>query len=455
MAIESWLGLLPGPLAQDQRECGAAIRTLRDSGIVVADEQEELRLHDAFRPVFAPVLSAADRRAVQAEVAKQLQSAVLSSRSPERLLALFRVLRDLGRLSEIADVAAAIAEWTRELGVAESIYGLVDDALRNGNLSDDDRFWAEDTLAFFDVVNSDFERAAQRLDRMKALLGGPALGTRHRAAFVNKSILALIGKSDIEAIRALVSEIPVEEDRRSRVVRYNVACAELGCGDAGRALDSLLGLAHEYLKACDLDQDGIFGVSVYALAKHIAVKNIDIEDVRHAADCFDAVSKALREHGATGPAALWALWAFKFFNLAGAPLSLVRTGQDVADDLLAVAHDPHEARRFLEDDLLPAVKRFGLAEHAIRVRAQLAVVRAYCGDFASAEAEMLALEPYVRGLAGDGQEEIGNQARLIAKLKAQAALQSSPSPRAFQQKVGRNDPCPCGSGKKFKKCCGQ
>ncbi|MCG2879304.1 SEC-C domain-containing protein, partial [Obesumbacterium proteus] len=21
--------------------------------------------------------------------------------------------------------------------------------------------------------------------------------------------------------------------------------------------------------------------------------------------------------------------------------------------------------------------------------------------------------------------------------------------------VGRNDPCPCGSGKKYKKCCGQ
>jgi uncharacterized protein YchJ len=23
-----------------------------------------------------------------------------------------------------------------------------------------------------------------------------------------------------------------------------------------------------------------------------------------------------------------------------------------------------------------------------------------------------------------------------------------------RQKVGRNEPCPCGSGKKFKKCCG-
>jgi hypothetical protein len=24
-----------------------------------------------------------------------------------------------------------------------------------------------------------------------------------------------------------------------------------------------------------------------------------------------------------------------------------------------------------------------------------------------------------------------------------------------EPKVGRNDPCPCGNGRKFKKCCGQ
>ena len=27
--------------------------------------------------------------------------------------------------------------------------------------------------------------------------------------------------------------------------------------------------------------------------------------------------------------------------------------------------------------------------------------------------------------------------------------------RRIQPKVGRNDPCPCGSGKKYKKCCGR
>ena len=31
---------------------------------------------------------------------------------------------------------------------------------------------------------------------------------------------------------------------------------------------------------------------------------------------------------------------------------------------------------------------------------------------------------------------------------------SKPSPVRAKNKVGRNDPCPCGSGKKYKKCCG-
>ena len=30
----------------------------------------------------------------------------------------------------------------------------------------------------------------------------------------------------------------------------------------------------------------------------------------------------------------------------------------------------------------------------------------------------------------------------------------SPMPRSVEKKIGRNEPCPCGSGKKYKKCCG-
>ena len=32
---------------------------------------------------------------------------------------------------------------------------------------------------------------------------------------------------------------------------------------------------------------------------------------------------------------------------------------------------------------------------------------------------------------------------------------SQPAPVMAAPKVGRNDPCPCGSGKKFKKCCAE
>jgi uncharacterized protein YecA (UPF0149 family) len=29
------------------------------------------------------------------------------------------------------------------------------------------------------------------------------------------------------------------------------------------------------------------------------------------------------------------------------------------------------------------------------------------------------------------------------------------TPRSVETKVGRNDPCPCGSGNKYKRCCGR
>lgn len=35
------------------------------------------------------------------------------------------------------------------------------------------------------------------------------------------------------------------------------------------------------------------------------------------------------------------------------------------------------------------------------------------------------------------------------------AVRSGPAPVKAAQKVGRNEPCPCGSGKKYKHCCGR
>ena len=49
--------------------------------------------------------------------------------------------------------------------------------------------------------------------------------------------------------------------------------------------------------------------------------------------------------------------------------------------------------------------------------------------------------------------EAGN---LVSEVNAEVTEEEA-RPRAVRSapRVGRNDPCPCGSGKKYKKCCGR
>jgi uncharacterized protein len=56
------------------------------------------------------------------------------------------------------------------------------------------------------------------------------------------------------------------------------------------------------------------------------------------------------------------------------------------------------------------------------------------------------IDPYMRFMAAElaAQRPPANVMQWIAKRETQAAF----------QKAGRNDLCPCGSGKKFKRCCG-
>ena len=49
-----------------------------------------------------------------------------------------------------------------------------------------------------------------------------------------------------------------------------------------------------------------------------------------------------------------------------------------------------------------------------------------------------------RRAANEAQDMVGEAAEAAAKAE----------PVRASVKVGRNDPCPCGSGKKYKKCCG-
>ena len=51
-------------------------------------------------------------------------------------------------------------------------------------------------------------------------------------------------------------------------------------------------------------------------------------------------------------------------------------------------------------------------------------------------------------------EERSEQRMFLGRGEGGAPEDRSPVKREGD-KVGRNDPCPCGSGKKYKKCCGK
>jgi len=52
------------------------------------------------------------------------------------------------------------------------------------------------------------------------------------------------------------------------------------------------------------------------------------------------------------------------------------------------------------------------------------------------------------------KEEIEQEKEILEKAKAERSKNPEKFRIIAEKKPGRNDPCPCGSGKKYKHCCG-
>lgn len=53
----------------------------------------------------------------------------------------------------------------------------------------------------------------------------------------------------------------------------------------------------------------------------------------------------------------------------------------------------------------------------------------------------------------DFDDEAADERLRLAKAAFKKSEESLPRPPASYARLGRNEPCPCGSGKKYKKCC--
>lgn len=182
--------------------------------------------------------------------------------------------------------------------------------------------------------------------------------------------------------------------------------------------------------------------------------------VRRLADTLELLAMVQRAQGKRS--AMTCAHAHKFFLMTGGLSSAVRVGQEWADEMIGFG-DGKGALKVIEEFVLQIVEKAQLLAYLVQVRAQRAVILAYCGRFQEATDEMNRLkkfdvsDPKMR-------KELENQSRLIGRIvTGEIPLKLNRPPfREFaskfgsmlKSKVGRNDKCPCGSGKKFKRCCG-
>ena len=481
-ALEELEEFLEGPLDMMAPHIRRTIRRLVERQIAIETVRDHVAIHDAFRPlVRGRALDKRRTNAVLVAASDLLRKRITDERDLEAISPLIRTLAVLGEMSQLADIANAMSEWIREVGARSEVKSYVELAVADGSLHANDRFWALDTLAFFDIETGDADTAAERLSVMEGLAS--ELGPECRGPILHKRMLIAAVRGDVETVRS-VAQSASAEPRYERILRYHAALAEADVGNVKRAVDALFSIANEYLNALGLSQEQVLGANPPALFALMG-PDADVGEVRRLADCYDAITKLARRLPQPQPIArLTAIWAMKFYGMVGAPRSALLAGQDAVDVILGDLGDPEEARKWMERTLLPAAAQAKLPDLTVPLRAQYAMVLAHCGDLSAAAAIFQKLEPYVDSLPAEGQAEIAKQRRLFRELE----LRGPPTPDQLEErrkriaaqhlvanelrrhlpgtslptgstpvrarKVGRNQPCPCGSGKKSKKCCG-
>jgi hypothetical protein len=142
----------------------------------------------------------------------------------------------------------------------------------------------------------------------------------------------------------------------------------------------------------------------------------------------------------------WIGWSDAYWLLAGVRGAERDYGraETILSDALSVP-DLRD-REYVLERLADVYGDAGRTEDEARVRRELKEER-------SRGARRASVEPGVLGLSARQTLDFGEPGLPLDRLpEIQAALRGRGSGRS-SPKVGRNEPCPCGSGKKYKKCC--
>jgi len=454
--------LLHDTLEIDAAASARALRQLRTAGCLEVFGGNRVKIHDALRLLGAAHLhDQGDALLLKARTALKdlLSDAIRSGREMAKLGLYLRTLGQLGDIKTLVEFATD--ELYHELGTWPEITPLLEAAAQSPDTDPSDRFSALDGLAFGDVKRGEYTLARSHIDAMGKLLDTPGFGSHERLVYGMKrmNVAAVEGNAAgvIEMIAAIVDDVP-DNPRHQRIFRYNAAHALYHLGHFARVVEETEAIVKEYYAVLGLSPGDLIGRNADKIRPLLTRTDDLVDDLKHQADTLDLYAKAMTRLGRSPGRAR--LDAMKFYDLAQAPDSLVRVGQDLVDEFIE-RHDYIAAREMMETNLVPTVLRLKLAHKIVPVRSQYAVVLAYCGAHAAADAEMAKLAPFEAALEPLVKRDLVHQRALIRRLRLippppQWTPPLAPPPRGGAlPKVGRNAPCPCGSGQKYKKCHGR
>ncbi|WP_261338533.1 ATP-binding protein [Rhizobium leguminosarum] len=396
----------------------AAFRRLRTSGTIQIFGVDRFKIHDAMRPLGRTYLSDSGGEHLQnarEAIRDLLMKALPNEHDRQRVFLLLKMFVALGNVKPLVEMATD--EIFHELGYMDEITDFLAKAAVSEEIAAEDRFWALDGLVFAHFKGGDDIDIRNKLDRMDELVRQYSLGLSERLAVGMKRMVFAARAKDVATVKKTMNELSrvlPQTPQHLRVAKYNYAHALYELGMIDECVTSTLDLISEYYDLLGLTLGDVMGKNPDKIFPLLKGEQRHTDDLKHLADSLDLQSKAIKAKGrypGLGP-----IHAMKFYSMAHSLDSFVRVGQELVDDFVE-RNDYAGARDVIERNLMPTIMGMKLAGKIIPVRSQYAVVLAYCGAFAEAEAEMARLTPYENGLDALGQRELRDQRALIAHLK--------------------------------------
>jgi hypothetical protein len=407
LEILSAAGMAPAAAA-------SAIRELAQSGVVQPVHGGGVRIHDAFRLLARDSRTAQDPATVndaRDALVTMLQRTLPTHWTVGRFGLWIRLLPQTGRTGTLIDIATH--EQFHQVGDPSEVKASLESIALSADSADEDRFWALDALFLWDYTEGIHDRLGDLVDRMAAV---EMRETRAAAGFAMKQMItaALRGsRADVDAAYSAVMPQVESDPSLAQIVRHNHALALFHLGAYGDAASGAFALVMDYYEHLGLELEDVVRTTPAHILSAVAETPERDDDLRRTADCLNLLAAAHQRLGQ--PSAMAYLHALKFYTAASASRSAVRAGQDAAHELVGLGQ-PEDARDIIEHHLLPMVTQYQLSDLLVPVRAQYAVVLAWCGDVDAAREEMSRLEAYQ--VTGVGAMEIASQRVLIEKIAA-------------------------------------